>query len=54
MTKHTRTLGARYEQAAETSRQIVAGLDLDQRCTSKDIVAFNARCVVVHMIEETA
>ena len=45
---------ARYEQAAETSRQIVAALDLDQPCARTDIIDFNVRCVVLHMIEETA
>ncbi len=45
---------ARYEQAAETSRQIVAAQDLDQPCARADIIDFNVSCVVLHMIEETA
>ena len=45
---------AHYEQAAETSRQIVAAVDLDQPCARTDIIDFNVRCVVLHMIEETA
>ena len=45
---------ARYEQAAETSRQIVAAVDLDQPCARTDIIDFNVRCVLLHMIEETA
>lgn len=45
---------ARYEQAAGVSRQIVAGLELDDSCARTDIIECNVRCVVLHMIEETA
>jgi hypothetical protein len=45
---------ARYEEAAETSRQIVAAMDLDQSCARTDVVECNVRCVLLHMIEETA
>jgi hypothetical protein len=45
---------ARYEEAAETSRQIVADLDLDQPCARADIVDQNLRWVMLHLIEETA
>ena len=45
---------ARYEEAAETSRQIVATVELDQSCARTDVVECNVRCVLLHMIEETA
>jgi hypothetical protein len=45
---------ARYEQAAETSRQIVAAMELDDSCARTDIIDCNVRCVLLHMIEETA
>jgi hypothetical protein len=45
---------ARYEQACETSRQIVAATDLDAPCARTDVVDCNVRYVVIHMIEETA
>jgi hypothetical protein len=45
---------ARYEQAAETSRQIAAARDLDDTCARPDVAEGNLRCVLLHMIEETA
>lgn len=45
---------ARYEQAARTSRQIVAAMDLDQPCARTDIIDCNLRLVLLHLIEETA
>lgn len=45
---------ARYEEAAETSRQIVAAMELDDSCARRDIIECNVRCVLLHMIEETA
>jgi hypothetical protein len=45
---------ARYEQAAEMSRQIVAAMELDDSCARADIIDCNVRCVLLHMIEETA
>ena len=45
---------ARYEQAAEASRQIVAAMELDESCARTDVVDCNVRCVLLHMIEETA
>jgi hypothetical protein len=45
---------ARYEAAAQTSRQIVAATELDQPCARTDIIDCNVRLVVLHMIEETA
>ncbi len=45
---------ARYEAAVVTSRQVVADMDLDQPCARTDVVDCNVRCVVLHMIEETA
>ena len=44
----------RYEQAAEASRQLVAGMELDDLCARTDIIDGNVRCVLVHTIEETA
>lgn len=44
----------RYEQAAEASRRIVAGMELDDLCARTDIIDGNVRCVLLHMIEETA
>ncbi|HEY3607842.1 MAG TPA: DUF664 domain-containing protein [Pseudonocardiaceae bacterium] len=45
---------ARYEEAAETSRRIVATMDLDRSCARPDIIDCNLRCVLLHLIEETA
>jgi hypothetical protein len=45
---------ARYEAAAETSRQIVDALDLDHACARTDLVDCNLRWVLLHLIEETA
>jgi hypothetical protein len=45
---------ARYEEAAETSRQIVAAMDLDQSCARTDVIDCNLRFVLLHLIEETA
>jgi hypothetical protein len=44
----------RYQRAAGVSREIVAGLDLDQRCARPDIIDCNVRFVLLHLIEETA
>jgi hypothetical protein len=45
---------ARYEEAAQTSRQIVAAMELDQSCARTDVIDCNLRCVLLHLIEETA
>jgi uncharacterized damage-inducible protein DinB len=45
---------AHYEEAARTSRQIVAAMELDHSCARTDIIDCNLRCVLLHMIEETA
>jgi hypothetical protein len=45
---------ARYEEAAQTSREIVAATELDDPCARTDIIDCNVRLVVLHMIEETA
>jgi hypothetical protein len=45
---------ARYEEAAATSRQIVAAVELGQSCARTDVVDCNVRCVLLHLIEETA
>ena len=45
---------ARYEEAAETSRQIVAAMELDAPCARPDVIDCNVRLVLLHMIEETA
>jgi hypothetical protein len=45
---------ARYEKAAETSRQIVAAVQLDDSCVRTDVIDCNVRSVLLHMIEETA
>jgi hypothetical protein len=45
---------ARYEAAAEISRQIVDAMDLDQSCARTDVVDCNLRWVLLHLIEETA
>lgn len=45
---------ARYEEAAETSRQIVAAMELGHSCARTDVIDCNLRCVLLHMIEETA
>jgi hypothetical protein len=44
----------RYEKAAETSRQIVAAIELDRSCARTDVIDCNLRLVLLHMIEETA
>jgi hypothetical protein len=45
---------ARYEEAAATSRQIVADMELDDTCARTDVIECNVRCVMLHLIEETA
>jgi hypothetical protein len=45
---------ARYEAAAEVSRTICSGRDLDDRCALSHLVDENVRWVMLHMIEETA
>jgi uncharacterized damage-inducible protein DinB len=45
---------ARYQEAAQTSRQIVAARDLGQSCARTDVIDCNLRCVLLHLIEETA
>lgn len=45
---------ARYEEAAETSRQIVDAMELDHSCARTDIIDRNLRGVLLHLIEETA
>jgi hypothetical protein len=45
---------ARYEEAAEMSRQIVAAMALDDSCVRTDIIDCNLRNVLLHLIEETA
>lgn len=45
---------ARYEQAAQTSRQIVDAIELDDSCARTDIIDCNVRLVLLHLIEETA
>ncbi len=45
---------ARFAAATETSRQIVAGMELDHACARPDVVACNLRWVMLHLIEETA
>lgn len=45
---------ARYEQAAQTSRQIAAAMELSQSCARTDVIDCNLRCVLLHLIEETA
>jgi len=45
---------ARYREAAETSRSVVATRELDAACARPDIVDCNVRMVVLHLIEETA
>jgi uncharacterized damage-inducible protein DinB len=47
-------LAARYEEAAQTSRQIAAARDLGQSCVRTDVIDCNLRFVLLHMIEETA
>jgi hypothetical protein len=44
----------RYEQAAQTSRQIVDATALDDSCARTDVVDCNVRWVLLHLIEETA
>lgn len=45
---------ARYEEAAETSRQIAATMELDRPCTRADLIDSNLRWVLLHLIAETA
>jgi hypothetical protein len=45
---------ARYEEAAETSRQIAAAMELDHPCARADLIECNLRWVLLHLIEETA
>jgi hypothetical protein len=45
---------SRYHEAAETSRRIVAAMDLDDQCFRTDLVNRNLRWVMLHLIEETA
>jgi uncharacterized damage-inducible protein DinB len=45
---------SRYEEAAQTSRQIVDAMELDHSCARTDIIDSNLRCVLLHLIEETA
>jgi Protein of unknown function (DUF664) len=45
---------ARYREAAEESRSIVAAMDLNAACARPDIIECNVRMVVLHLIEETA
>lgn len=45
---------ARYQEAADVSRQIVASIDLDAPCARHDVVDCNVRWVLLHLIEETA
>ncbi|HEX5120411.1 MAG TPA: DinB family protein [Pseudonocardiaceae bacterium] len=47
-------LVARYEAAAQVSREIVDGMELDRACARTDIIDANLRYVLLHMIEETA
>jgi hypothetical protein len=47
-------LAARYEEAAQASRQIAAAMDLGQSCARTDVIDCNLRFVLLHMIEETA
>lgn len=44
----------RYEEAAETSRQIVDAMELDRSCARTDVIDCNLRWVLLHLIEETA
>lgn len=45
---------SRYEEAAEASRTVVAGMGLEDRCARSELVDKNVRWVLLHMIEETA
>jgi hypothetical protein len=45
---------ARYREAAEESRSIVAAMDLNAPCARPDVIDCNVRMVVLHLIEETA
>lgn len=45
---------ARHQDAAETSRQVAAAMELDQSCARTDIIDYNLREVLLHLIEETA
>jgi hypothetical protein len=43
-----------YREHIETSRRIVAAMDLDAPCARGDLIECNLRYVMFHMIEETA
>jgi hypothetical protein len=43
-----------YQEQVAESRRIVAGSGLDARCAWPGAADYNLRCVVLHMIEETA
>jgi hypothetical protein len=45
---------AYYQEQVAESRRIVAGSDLDARCARAGAADYNLRCVVLHLIEETA
>ena len=45
---------ARYEEAAQTSRQIAADMEPGESCARTDVIGCNLRCVLLHLIEETA
>ncbi|HEX3588173.1 MAG TPA: DUF664 domain-containing protein [Pseudonocardiaceae bacterium] len=45
---------ARYEEAAQASRQVVDAMELDETCARTDIIDCNVRFVLLHLIEETA
>ena len=45
---------AYYRDQIEQSRAVAASMDLDTRCARPDIVETNLRCVLFHLIEETA
>ena len=45
---------ARYEEAAEKSRQIVDSTELDHPCARTGVIDCNLRGVLLHLIEETA
>ena len=45
---------AYYQEQIEQSRAVAASMDLDAPCARPDIVECNLRCVLFHLIEETA
>jgi uncharacterized damage-inducible protein DinB len=45
---------AYYRDQIEQSRAVAASMDLDTPCARPDIVECNLRCVLFHLIEETA